>query len=76
MAAQAAIHAGIDGAQHMRDWRAKEPAVYILASKPNGILYIGVTSDLADRMANHKQKLRDGFHQEICGRSVGVLRDA
>ena len=45
----------------MWDWRAKVPAVYILASKPNGVLYIGVTSDLADRMAIHKQKLFDGF---------------
>ncbi|GAB5537244.1 MAG: hypothetical protein Rubg2KO_34930 [Rubricoccaceae bacterium] len=28
--------------------------VYILASKPNGTLYIGVTSDLAQRMADHR----------------------
>ena len=45
----------------MREWRAKEPAVYILASKPNGVLYIGVTSDLSDRVAIHKQKLIEGF---------------
>ena len=61
MAAQAAIHAGIDRAQSMREWQQKEPAVYILASKPNGVLYVGVTSDLADRVSIHKQKLLDGF---------------
>jgi putative endonuclease len=35
--------------------------VYILASKPNGVLYIGVTSDLDGRMAEHDQGLIEGF---------------
>ena len=39
----------------------KHPCVYILASDPNGILYIGVTSDLAQRMAQHDQGLIEGF---------------
>ena len=39
----------------------KRPCVYILASAPNGILYIGVTSDLAGRMAQHDQELIQGF---------------
>jgi putative endonuclease len=39
----------------------KSPCVYILASKPNGILYIGVTSDLEGRMAQHDQGLIEGF---------------
>jgi putative endonuclease len=39
----------------------KQPCVYILASKPNGTLYIGVTSDLYGRMAEHTQGLIEGF---------------
>jgi len=35
--------------------------VYILASKPNGTLYVGVTNDLARRIAEHKAKLLPGF---------------
>jgi putative endonuclease len=35
--------------------------VYILASQPNGTLYIGVTSDLVKRVWQHKQNLVDGF---------------
>ena len=35
--------------------------VYILASKPNGTLYVGVTNDLVRRMSEHKAKLVPGF---------------
>lgn len=35
--------------------------VYILASKPNGTLYIGVTNDLQRRMSEHRQGLIEGF---------------
>ena len=38
----------------------KEPCVYIAASKRDGVLYIGVTGDLHDRMAIHGQALVDG----------------
>lgn len=39
----------------------KQPAVYILASKQNGTLYIGVTSDLAARVWTHKNEVIEGF---------------
>lgn len=41
--------------------RVVKPAVYILASKRNGTLYIGVTGDLAARVSIHQQDLEDGF---------------
>jgi putative endonuclease len=35
--------------------------VYILTNKPRGTLYIGVTSNLPQRVAQHREKLVEGF---------------
>ena len=35
--------------------------VYLLSSKPYGTLYVGVTSDLAGRVWQHKTKALGGF---------------
>jgi putative endonuclease len=43
----------------MRD--EKHPAVYIIANKQNGTIYIGVTSALWNRIASHKSKSLIGF---------------
>ncbi len=39
----------------------KQPAVYIVASKRNGTLYVGVTSDLASRAWEHRNNAVEGF---------------
>jgi putative endonuclease len=41
-----------------------KPAVYILASKRNGTLYIGVTSNLVQRIWQHRNDLTPGFTQK------------
>ena len=35
--------------------------VYMLASKRNGTLYVGVTNDLVRRVWEHKEGIADGF---------------
>ena len=39
----------------------KQPAVYILASLRNGTLYTGVTSNLVQRVWQHREHLAGGF---------------
>ena len=35
--------------------------IYILASKKDGVLYIGVTNNLVRRIYEHKKGMTDGF---------------
>ena len=42
-----------------------QPAVYILASQRNGTLYIGVTSNLVQRIWQHKNDLVEGFTEKL-----------
>ena len=39
----------------------KQPAVYIMANKRNGTLYTGVTSNLVQRVQQHRERLVEGF---------------
>ncbi len=43
---------------------SKQPGVYILASKRNGTLYIGVTSNLQKRAWQHRNDLTAGFTKQ------------
>jgi putative endonuclease len=40
---------------------SSQPAVYLLTNRPNGTLYMGVTSDLPKRIWQHKNKVTKGF---------------
>jgi putative endonuclease len=42
----------------------RQPAVYILASKQNSTLYIGVTNDLVERVWQHKNDVTEGFSKK------------
>ena len=46
-------HAGIQA--------VKQPCVYLLASRRNGTLYIGVASDIVKRVWEHKNDVVAGF---------------
>ncbi|HEX7073715.1 MAG TPA: GIY-YIG nuclease family protein [Hyphomicrobiaceae bacterium] len=52
----------------------KQPCVYILASSRNGILYVGVTSNLFGRVSLHKQDLID--NEEVRRPHARLFRDA
>ena len=39
----------------------KQGYVYMMANAPHGTLYIGVTSDIMRRVAEHKQGIIEGF---------------
>ena len=35
--------------------------IYITASAPRGVLYVGMTSDLPGRIWEHRERVQDGF---------------
>lgn len=42
----------------------KQFVVYILTNKPYGVLYIGVTSNLAKRLHEHQHQVVNGFTKD------------
>ena len=49
------------GTQWTGSMRERKPCIYMLASKRNGTLYVGVTSDLVKRIWEHRNDVVEGF---------------
>lgn len=49
---------------------ARAGYVYIMASRRNGTLYLGVTSDLVQRAYQHREALIDGFSKQYGCRNL------
>ena len=45
-------------------------AVYLLASRPRGTLYLGVTNDLIKRVAQHRAELVEGFTKKYAVKTL------
>jgi putative endonuclease len=49
--------------------------VYILTNRPNGVIYIGCTSDLAARISQHRSRAVPGFSRKYnCDKLVWFER--
>jgi putative endonuclease len=59
----------------------KLPCVYLMASKRNGTLYVGVTSDLVQRIWQHKNDVVEGFtkrygvHSQVWYETCAIARE-
>jgi putative endonuclease len=42
----------------------KQPCVYMMASRRNGTLYVGVTADLIARVSQHRAGTAEGFSKQ------------
>jgi putative endonuclease len=73
--AQAGIH-------YNNNPMSRQYYVYILASKPNGTLYIGMTNNLSRRVWEHRQDVVEGFtkrynvHRLVYSESFARPQDA
>ena len=50
--------------------RERQPGVYLLASRRNGTLYVGVTSHLPARVWQHRNEVAEGFTKRHHVRSL------
>ena len=53
----------------------KNGITYILFNKKNGTLYVGVTSDLKNRVMQHKEKVYDGFTKKYGVDKLGYFEE-
>ena len=53
----------------------KKGYTYILFNKKNGTLYVGVTSDLKNRVKQHKEKVFDGFTKKYGVDKLGYFEE-
>ncbi|KKX33822.1 GIY-YIG nuclease family protein [Rhizobium sp. LC145] len=44
--------------------------VYIMSDKPRGVIYTGVTSDLRDRVSDHRNAVQEGFTQRYKAKNL------
>jgi putative endonuclease len=49
--------------------------VYILASKPRGTLYVGVTNDLVRRIYEHRTDVSEGFTKKYAVHDLVYFED-
>jgi putative endonuclease len=56
--------AGLVPAIHETDSLLMPAYVYILINRPNGTLYVGVSSDLVGRVAQHREGNIEGFTKQ------------
>ena len=54
-------HSRVGGNLYNRHYTTMDYYVYILASKMNGTLYVGMTNNLVKRIWEHKQGAAEGF---------------
>ncbi len=50
-----------------------QPCVYILASKPHGTLYVGVTNDVIRRVWEHRTDAVEGFTRKYGVHTLGYV---
>lgn len=53
-----------------RKMSTKQPAIYIMANRRNGVIYTGVTSDLIKRVYEHKYADVPGFTQKYACKNL------
>ncbi|MFA6018017.1 MAG: GIY-YIG nuclease family protein [Patescibacteria group bacterium] len=54
----------------------KQYFVYIMASKKNGTLYIGSTSDLPSRITQHRKEMISGFTKQYGIKTIVYFEEA